>query len=116
MSIALFVIPFVIVALIGLLVWRGRQVGELARRGQSVQGTVVRKFRTGMGNAGSMGRRIAFTYRGPDGREYRRAASITTSKWMDLEEGGPIELVFLPDKPGVSAPAWLIDHARQALR
>ena len=114
MRIALLIILFIAV-LVGILVWRGRQVGELARRGVAVQGTVVRKFRTGAGKPGSMGRRIAFTYRGPDGQEYRRAASVTTTKWTELEEGGPIELVCLPDKPGVSSPAWLIDHARKEL-
>jgi len=114
MSIVLPIVLF-IAAFLGIVIWRGRQVGALARRGVTVQGTVVRKFRTGSGNAGSRGRRIAFTYRGPDGQEYRRAASITMSKWAELEEGGPIELVCLPDKPGVSAPAWLIGHARKAL-
>lgn len=104
------------IATIGVLVWRGRQFGELARRGVAVTGTVERKFRTGAGNAGSMGKRVTFTYRGPDGQEYRRSASLAGSRYADLAEGAPIELVCLPDNPGVSAPAWLVESAREALR
>ncbi|HWK42574.1 MAG TPA: hypothetical protein VNR60_11650 [Croceibacterium sp.] len=106
----------IIAAIIGVIIWRGRQFGELARRGVPVMGQIDRKFRTGTGQAGSRGRRIAFVYRGPDGVEYRRAASVTLGKWAELEEGAPIALVCLPDKPGVSAPAWLVEEARKALK
>lgn len=102
-------------AIVAVILWRGRQIGQLAREGTRVTGTVVRKFRSGSGRAGSRGRRIAFTYRGTDGQEYRRAASITLSKWAALAEGDPIELVILPSDPGVSAPDWLVDAAREAL-
>jgi hypothetical protein len=103
-------------AVAGLAIWRGRQIGELARRGVPVTGVVERKFRSGKpGAAGARGRRLAFTYTGPDGRTYRRAASVTSSQWSAYEEGGAIELFCLPDAPGVSAPAWLVQHARDAL-
>lgn len=104
-----------VVMVFAVILWRGRQLGQLAREGVKVTGTVVRKFRTGSGRAGSRGRRIAFTYRGLDGREYRRAASIPLSKWAELEEGYPIELMMVPSNPGVSAPAWLVDAARETL-
>jgi hypothetical protein len=100
----------------GVAIWRGRQIGELARRGVPVTGVVVKKFRSGKaGSAGDRGRRLAFTYTGPDGQSYRRATSVTTSKWSEHEEGGAIELVCLPDAPGTSAPAWLVQQARDAL-
>ena len=110
-------LPVIIItlAIVGALVWRGMQFGELARHGLPVTGIVVRKFRTGSGKAGSMGRRIAFCYVAADGVEHRRAATVASSKWAELEEGGPIQLVYLPAKPGVSAPAWLVEDARKAL-
>lgn len=108
-------VVIIVVAMIAVLVWRGRQFGELARRGIDVQGTVVSKFRTHAKGPGWRGRRMAFTYRGPDGVEYRRAASVSVGKWNEFEEGGPIQLVCLPDKPGVSAPKWLVEEARKAL-
>ena len=105
-----------VVVYAGIAIWRGRQVGELARRGVPVTGQVVRKFRSGFaGAAGSRGRRLAFTYTVPDGRPYRRAASVTASQWAAYEEGGPIELFCLPEEPGVSAPASIVQLAREAL-
>ena len=90
------------------------QVQSLAERGIPVTGTVVAKFRTG-GDGGSRGRRISFTYTGPDGRSYRRAASLGIARWDECEVGGPIALYMLPDKPGTSAPAWLVDEARKVM-
>ncbi|TIX50639.1 hypothetical protein [Alteraurantiacibacter aquimixticola] len=108
-------IALILAAIIAVVVWRGRQFGELARRGVPVTGTVVKKFRTGSTGGVPSGKRIAFTYRGPDGKDYRRAASIATGKWQELELDGPIDLICLPDRPGVSAPAWLVEAAREAL-
>lgn len=109
-------ILLMIAAFVCFGVWRGRQFGELARRGVPVTGRVVRKFRAGSAEmAGSRSRRLAFTYTGPDGREYRRAASVSIGKWAEYEEGSAIALICLPDDPGVSAPAWLVELAREAL-
>lgn len=106
----------IIAAFLGVAVLRGRQMGALARNGMAIKGVVVRKFRSGMaGGAGSRGRRIAFTYTGPDGIAYRRAASLGIGKFSEFEEGSAIDLVCLPDNPGVSAPAWLVQQAREAL-
>lgn len=106
----------VAVGLTALIVWRGRHYGRLAREGVKITATVERKFRTGAGGPGSRGRRIAFSYTGPDGQAYRRAATVTLSKWQELEEGYPIEIYVLPDRPGISGPVWLVDAAREALR
>jgi hypothetical protein len=109
-------ILLIVAVFAGIAIWRGRQIGELARRGVPVTGVVERKFRSGRAAAaGDRGRRIAFTYTGPDGQTYRRAASIATSQWSQHEEGGAIELFCLPDAPGVSTPAWIVLHAREAL-
>ena len=112
----LFPLLLFVAAFGGIAIWRGRQFGELARRGIPVTGRVVRKFRSGVaGGAGSRGRRIAFTYTGPDGQSYRRAATVSIGKWAEFEEGSAIDLVCLPDDPGVSAPSWLVELAREAL-
>ncbi len=112
-------IMFLVIALamvIGMVIWRGRQIGALARDGVEVTATVVSKFRTHAGGPGSRGHRIAFTYRGPDGQEYRRAATVTRSQWLALEEGHALPIILLPAKPGISAPADVVGHAREALR
>jgi L-ascorbate metabolism protein UlaG (beta-lactamase superfamily) len=112
----LLLILLFIAAAAGIAISRGRQMGELARRGVPITGVVVQKFRSGKaGGATSRGRRLSFEYKGPDGRTYHRAASVTSSEWEAHEEGGGIELVCLPDNPGISAPAWLVQQAREAL-
>ena len=112
---ALAFIGLFMVAMIATIWWRGREFGELARRGVDVSGTVERKFRPGAGGPGGRRHRVSFRYLGPDGQQYSRAATIASGKWGELAEGGPIPLVCLPEKPGVSAPAWLVESARQAL-
>ncbi|HOB12764.1 MAG TPA: hypothetical protein PKN09_00810 [Novosphingobium sp.] len=116
MSTLLILALLMALAFVGNLVWRGLQFARLAHEGARANATVVRKFRTGAGGPGSRGRRIAFQYTGPDGRDYRRAATIALAKWQGLEEGHPLEIYILPDKPGISAPAWLVDAARDALK
>lgn len=111
----IFLFVLIVAATIGAFAWRGFQFRALAERGIPVTGTVLRKFRIGKSGSGGAGRRIAFSYPAPDGRIYRRAASVGRDPWSELEEGGPIDLVMLPDKPGVSAPLWLVDEARKAL-
>jgi hypothetical protein len=94
---------------------RGRELTALAERGVPVTGTVVRRFQTGKAGGPERTKRITFTYHGPDGREYRRAASMTRGRWDQYAEGSSIELVCLPHDPGVSAEKWMVDSAREAL-
>lgn len=93
---------------------RGKQVAALAERGVPATATVSRRFTTAKHRQGNV-KRIGFTYAGPDGRQYERFASITRGRFNDLAEGDPLPIVLLPDDPGTSAPAWLVDAAREAL-
>lgn len=109
------VVFLVVLAVAGVALWRGQQLRQLVARGVPVTGRVERKLRTGKARGMSKRKRVVFVYTGPDGREYRRAATVTTSAWERYAEGGPIALVCLPDDPGVSAEATLVDSARAAL-
>jgi hypothetical protein len=104
----------IVIAIIAVVAWRGMQFKALAERGVPVRGTVTKKSTSG-NKSGSSSKRITFTYAGPDGREYRRSASVVTSKWEEHDVGGSINLICLPDRPGISAPAWLVKLAREAL-
>jgi hypothetical protein len=94
---------------------RGREMRELAERGVAVTGTVVRRFQSGKAGGPERTKRITFRYRGPDGRDYERSASMTRGRWEGHSEGAPIELYCLPHDPGVSAEKWLVEQARDAL-
>lgn len=114
-----WIILFVIVAAIGLgivvAVGRSRQIGALAARGVPATATVTRRFLTGKGGAGSAVKRIGYAYTGPDGQRYERFASVTAGRWREVDEGEDFPIVLLPEAPGTSAPAWLVDQAREAL-
>lgn len=98
-----------------VIVTRARQIQRLAELGVPVEGVVERRFQTGKAGKAERTKRIAYTYRGPDGREYRRAISLTRGQWEQYTEGGPIRLICLPDEPGVSAEESLVLAAREAL-
>ncbi len=102
---------------IAVVIWRGRQIKALAERGVDVEGTVVRRFRSGAANGGlSRGRRVEFRYVGPDGTTYTRYHNASGSDWESFIEGSVFPLVCLPDDPGVSAARAMVDAARAALR
>ncbi len=112
---ALLIVAALIATAAFLIVRRGRAFAALAAQGIPAQATVTRRFRTNAGGAGSMGRRIGFSYRGPDGQTYERFASLPIGRYAELAEGDVINIVLLPDDPGTSAPAWLVESARAAL-
>jgi hypothetical protein len=105
-----------IVAFVGvwaaIVIHRGRQFAALAERGVPATATVSRRFTTGRRQRG---KRIGFTYAGPDGREYERFATIGTERYEALAVGDALPIVLLPDAPGTSAPGWLVQSAREAL-
>ncbi len=115
MSFAIAGLLVFIAAGIGIAWWRGRQFKMLAERGVAVTGTVVRRFQSGKAGGPERTKRITFNYTGPDGRQYQRSASLTRGHWEQYEEGGPIQLICLPDDPGVSAEARMVALARDAL-
>lgn len=115
MGVIWFLLVIVAVGVV-LIVRRGLAFKALAERGVPVRGTIVSRFRTHASGPGSRGRRVAFTYTGPDGQSYRRAATVSIGHFAELAEGCPIDLYCLPDRPGTSAPAWLVEDARKALR
>ncbi len=110
---ALLILALVAAALVIAIARRSRQMTALRLRGVRVTGTVADKFATANGGAAIRGRRIVYTYAGPDGRAYRGAASVTHQRLVDCEKGGPIALYVLPEHPGTSAPAWLVDEQRK---
>jgi hypothetical protein len=99
----------IVAAMILVARHRGKQIGALAERGVPATATISRRF--GRTNV----KRIGFTYDGPDGRQYERFASVTRGRFSELAEGDPLPIVLLPDDPGTSAPAWLVDAVRGAV-
>jgi hypothetical protein len=114
MGTVLLLIVLFIAGAVGVVLWRGRQIGALARRGVETKARVTRRFKTG--RAGQRrNRRLGFVYTGPDGKEYTRYETVTPGKFDEYREGDEITIVYLPENPGVSASKWLVDPARELL-
>jgi hypothetical protein len=107
--IALLGLVGIVIAMILVARHRGGQMAALAERGIPATARISRRIgRTKV-------KRIGFTYDGPDGRQYERFASVTRGRFGDLAEGDPLPIVLLPDDPGTSAPAWLVDAVHEAV-
>jgi len=111
---AVLILGVLALALVISVMRRTVLLKNLAQHGVRVTGTVIAKYATANGGSAVRGRRVRYAYKGPDGADYRGVASVTHERLVDCEEGGPIDLYVLPDQPGTSAPAWLVDEARRA--
>ena len=97
------------------LVWRGLQFRQLALHGVVAEAVISKKARLAAGADHVGAGRISYAFRAADGREYHRSSTISEAKWAELSNGQTIEIVYLPNRPSISAPAWLVDDARTAL-
>jgi len=116
MSFVFILIAFIAAACVAafVIVQRGGEVRALAERGQAVRGRVTgRQARHSKGSAGRY-RRVKLAYDGPDGTTHERWIAVTQSEWDSLEEGVPVDLVYLPERPSVFAMRTLVNQARAA--
>lgn len=99
---------------IASFVWRGQQLRKLVESGVPTQGTVERIW-SYSGAASVRNFRLRYAFHAPDGHRYSRAISITAGEKTHYREGQSVEIIYLPEKPGVNALSTLVDQARQAL-
>jgi len=112
----LFVPVAIVVGLVVMVVRRGFQMKQLVQDGVAVTGVVTDKIEhpTASGSRRSS-RRIAYEYRDAAGQAHRHISLVTSDFWNAHAEGGPIDIVYSRSRPGISAPAHLVELSRQAL-
>ena len=109
------VIPLLV---IGWMIWRVRQRGlelkQLTERGVDATGTVVSmpSFR---GKSGVPTRQLRYEFQDQLGATHTHTITVSESERTQYVEGGPIAIVYLPDKPQVSAAKSMVDMVRDAL-
>ncbi len=104
----LFAVAFVWV------VWRrALQARDLAQRGVPVTGEVVSKYTDRMSKIRT--RHLRYKFTAADGHEYSHRIMADVDDYHSLDEGDPVELVYLPDKPTVSAMKGMVDIVRKGL-
>lgn len=90
---------------------RGTELRELAERGRPVAGRVSLLTQ----RMTKSGRRLQVTYEYQvDGRVYTGNALLTRAEHASLSQGGPVVIVYLPDKPQVAAPEFKMPASGRA--
>ena len=108
-------IVLILIAIVGVVIWRGAAITRLAARGVPVTAQVVDKGK-GAAGANRMAKpMIKVAYQGPDGKSHHRTVPIGADEWEALETGSKFAMYCLPERPGTSAPASVVLNARQAL-
>ncbi len=108
-------IPIVIIGLIvGFIVRRGFQMKALAHEGVAIEGKVIKKFR--QPGSGTTAPYLRYEYTTPTGERYENKIAVSEEVWQSHEEGDPIELVYTPNRPSVSAAKYMVNLSRQALK
>lgn len=106
-------------AVVGGLIWRvirrGYQMKSLAERGLPVTGEVVKKLRFRGSSTRGNNRFMRYRFRAGDGQYYSHKIAIGIDDYNKLEPGDPIELVYLPDDPKVSARIEMVEMVRETM-
>ena len=109
---------FVPVSIIGWMVIytvrRAFQMKALAHGGVVIEGRVIKKFR----QTGSTPRHpyLRYDYITPTGQRYEHKIAVSEEVWETYEVGDPIEIVYVPNRPSVSAAKYMVNLSRQALK
>lgn len=105
-------LSFLVVALVIRRIYRrGLQVRALSERGIAARAQVASKWRVRI----SADRRAwALRYRfEAGGTEFSARTLDVRDSFTQPEPGDAFDVYYLPENPGLSAPAWLIEEARQ---
>lgn len=108
----------VIVALILQIVRRGSQLKVLLDKGVPATARIIEK-RKRTRQTGNMSKNtywLVFEFKAGDGQNHKGFPSVTETEFNAANEGDEVEIVYLPDKPGVNATKEMIKQLRQASR
>jgi len=102
-------ILFFIVGAVYLVIRRGLEMRRLATEGVETTGTVVEKYRRPRG-----GRRIRYEYCEASGQKHQGRAGVSWKYYEAVKVGDPVKVVYLPQRPSVSALWAEVDLVRRA--
>jgi hypothetical protein len=99
--------------MVGVALWRGLQLKRLAHEGVATTGHVL-KIWSHMGASRVRVYRLRYRFDAADGGSFEGSVMITPRDKERLREGAPVEVIYLPSNPKISALKSLVDQARQA--
>ena len=112
MELAAFALVFL--AGIGWAIYsRGRELKMLMQDGVPVTGAVKRKLSF---NSPKGGRRyyLWYEFRPDSGKTYGRKIAVDAADFDRYEDGDPIDLIYLPGNPSISAARTMVDAVRSS--
>lgn len=108
------------VGIIAIIIWlvltRGLQLKQLVEDGVDIDGMVVRQFKLNP-KSGSQSTNyfLRYRYRDSAGEEHEYKSNVNRDFWVAHPEGSAIAITYSKSKPGISAPRFLVEQAREAL-
>jgi hypothetical protein len=99
------------------LVRRGLEMKQLAERGVKTTARIVNRqqFATATGTRRN-DRYLIYEYADERGVTHRHRSHVVSRDWLAAAEGDSIPIVYLPDKPSISAPHDVVENASKALK
>jgi hypothetical protein len=106
-------LALIALAMVGVAVWRGLHLKRLAHEGVATTGRVL-KIWSHTGASRVRIHRLRYQFDAADGRSFEGSVMITPRDKERLSEGAPVDVIYLPGDPKISALKSLVDQARQA--
>ncbi len=94
---------------------RGREVALLAERGVPAAALVTKVERIRRNRAGYEDFFVTYRYSDASGNEFDKRLKVTPGDMKGMEEGGAVDVIYLPSDPSVGAVAHLVEKMRGAL-
>jgi hypothetical protein len=90
----------------------GTELIELQQFGVATTGVVLKKV--SYNTKGGQSRSVQYEYRDQFGATHTRKVLVTSDAWDALQDGGPIDVIYSPRRPKISAPKYLIEVMKTA--
>lgn len=115
--IVLLAIPAVVAFAVFMVIRRGLQMKKLAHLGIPITGKVllVKQLASTHHSRQTRHWRLRYAFTLPDGRTFENGVNPSTEE-RQLQAGSPIDLVYLPADPQISATRGMVNLSRKALK
>ncbi len=112
----LWIVAAIVLAIIAVIVRRGLQMKQLAHHGVPGQAEIVLKHRRRTSPGHQTAGYLKYRFDAPLGQTLTNRIAVSEEIFARYEVGDPIEIVYLPDKPGVNGAKYMVNLSRKALK
>lgn len=106
----------ILAAIIAVIVRRGLQMKALAQNGVPGQAEIVLKHRRRTSAGHQTAGYLKYQFDAPLGQTLTNRIAVSEEIFARYEVGDPIEIVYLPDKPGINGAKYMVNLSRKALK